>query len=340
MDMDLTLEEFEVVCSESLAYLDKTNTQIKNAGETQPTPPTRTIKVWKLSSEKTLETAMPIVISSGFGRAMDQMGALATNLVANGVVVYRYDSLDHAGMSDGQMLDFTLSTGLQSLASVVNWVANRHQNAGVGLMATSLTARIAYRLASLSDQISFLVTAVGVVNIRQTLVCVMGEDYTAYKEEDLPPTVKFERQPIGTRTFYNDSIINNWLSKDETLNELHAIDIPIVAFIASEDEWVDRAEIEDVINPQSKPNRSLYIMEDCEHNFGKNLRSMEYFIKSVVDIVFHHTFPGTAKEFTQIDFEEILNQSIKERRIQRAFKRIMRAKNSADTKKRDETCVV
>jgi acyl transferase len=316
MDNDLKLEEFEVRCSEE-----------------HKSP--RTIKVWKLYSDKTPTDAMTVVISSGFGRAMDQMSALATNLVANGAIVYRYDSLDHVGMSDGEMIDFTLSAGLQSLTSVVDWVVKQHSGKGVVLVSTSLTARIAYRLASLTNQISLLVTAVGVVNVRKTLECVIGEDYSTYAEDDLPPTVAFERQEIGSLGFYR-----NWFSKEKTLEELKSLDIPISAFIASEDEWIDRGDIEEAINPQLATNRSIYIMESCAHNFGKNLRSTEYFMNSVVELVCEHALPKDCRKPIQANFEEILNQSIKERRIQHMFKRNIRNQNVRDVEQCEEASVV
>lgn len=315
MDIELKLEEFEI------PYTDATTT-------------TRFLKIWKLSSNKTQDQAKPVVISSGFGRAMDQMCALATNLVANGAVVYRYDSLDHVGMSDGEMLDFTLSSGLHSLTTVVDWVAEKHKGSGLVLVSTSLTARIAYRLVSLRSHISSLITAVGVVNVRKTLECVMGKDYSVYAEKDLPLTVEFERQAIGARAFYRDAIKNNWFSQEKTQEELDTIDIPVSAFVASEDEWIDRSNIEAVIRSHTAENRTIYIMEGCEHNFGKNLRSTEYFMNSVIQLACRSDPLKEGGKFIQVDFETILNQSIKERRIQRLAKRSVDSVNSKEV----ETC--
>ncbi|OUS24262.1 hypothetical protein A9Q99_25350 [Gammaproteobacteria bacterium 45_16_T64] len=333
MEIDLQLEEFDVQCSiEGCSY-------IANEGQVERNNSIpRTIKVWKLSSDKVLDTGKPVVISSGFGRSMDQMGSLAANLAANGVPVYRYDSLDHAGMSDGNMVDFTLSTGLASLEAVIDWVAQRHGGSDVGLVSTSLTARIAYRLVSTSTSIAFLVTAVGVVHIRKTLLSVMGEDYSSYREEELPATVDFERQPIGTIGFYTDFFKNNWLNKEETIEELRTINVPISAFIANGDEWIDRSEIEEVIDPSAHSNRTVFIMEDCEHNFGKNLRSAEYFLISVTDIVCGYTLPDRDEERIQVGFEQILNQSIKERRIQRSYTKKSRAKERAHRNSIEEIC--
>lgn len=317
MDIEFKLEEFNV------QY---------NGDSIKP----RTIRVWKLSSETTASTARPVVVASGFGRSMDQMGGLAANLVANGLVVYRYDSLDHVGMSDGEMLDFTLSTGLQSLEVVVDWVAKQYEGGQVGLVATSLMGRIAYRFASQSEKISYLVTAVGVVHVRKTLKSVIGEDYSTYDADDLPLTVAFERQPVGARDFYNDFIDNNWLSKDVTSEELRKIDVPVTVFLANDDEWVDRTDIEDVIDPNSKSNRSIYIMEDCEHNFGKNLRSTEVFINRVSEIVCQQTVKNWNDECVQLGFEKILDYAIKERRMQRSFKRKKRVMSFENTKISEE----
>ncbi len=299
----------------------------------------RTIRVWKLSSETTVATAKPVVVASGFGRSMDQMGGVAANLVANGLVVYRYDSLDHVGMSDGEMVDFTLSTGLLSLEVVVDWVAKQYDGAKVGLVATSMMGRIAYRFASLSEKVSYLVTAVGVVHLRKTLKSVIGVDYSTYDAEDLPVTVEFERQSVGARDFYNDFIDNNWLSRDVTAEELKNIDVPVTVFIANDDEWVERFDIEEVIDTGSKSNRSIYIMEDCEHNFGKNLRSTEVFINRVTDIVCQQTMENWANECVQLGFEKILDYAIKERRMQRSFKRKKRVTSIESIENSEESCI-
>ncbi|WP_394821162.1 hypothetical protein [Pendulispora albinea] len=276
----------------------------------------RNIAVWALESTSQPTPPRPIVLAPGFARRMDHLGPLAVYLAHNGFTVYRYDSLDHVGLSDGTMLDFSMSAGLESMDAVVDWVRARHAVPEVGVIAMSLMARVAYQLASRHPGIAFLLLAVGVVNVRRTLHAVWNHDIAGTPVEALPTYVEFEGHYIRSRGFWTDAQEKDWWSVEGTVRALQAVDRPLACFASPEDEWVDASELERVFSSARAGSRRLIHLERSSHDLGRN---------AAVARVFFQRTTATALELSGLAagsirepaFEQIVEQALVERRLER-----------------------
>ena len=72
----------------------------------------RRVAVWRTG---TREAEAPVVlVAPGFARRMRHMAPVALYLASAGFKVYRCDYLDHVGLSDGEIYDFTMTTMYES----------------------------------------------------------------------------------------------------------------------------------------------------------------------------------------------------------------------------------
>lgn len=278
----------------------------------------RKLVLWSLTPSQGIG-AVPLVIGSGFARRMDHFGPLALYLANAGFSVFRYDSLDHVGLSDGQMESYTLSAGLRSLQTAIAWTCAHRNAPAVGLIATSLTARLAYQILAETPQIAFLVTAVGVVDVRATLQHVFGCDYTAMDTAELPEAVLFERQRIAPRRFYQDYHERCWGSAQQSAAALAPAPQPIVAFVTREDPWVDGARVREVL-AHGRGRRRVLELTGSGHDLGRNPAVARTFMKRVTQTVLDLSeHPQLA--YREPEFSELAEQALVERRIQRAHAR-------------------
>lgn len=276
----------------------------------------KTIRVWEtLPKENTLKKNSTILIASGFARRMDHFAGLAEYLSCNGFHVIRYDSLHHVGLSSGNINEFSMSIGKDSLLTVIEWLKGRNIEK-LGLIAASLSARIAYEIANEID-LSFLVTAVGVVNLRDTLERALKYDYLQMSIEDLPEDLDFEGHNLGSEVFVTDCFKHNWDTLDSTINKVRNLNIPFIAFTANDDTWVKQNEVLVMLNSINSEKCKLYSLIGSSHDLGENLVVLRNFYQSVTKaaIALDNESVDLDVEIIEPRFEEITSVTVKERRL-------------------------
>jgi acyl transferase len=280
----------------------------------------RHITVWRNANVDRGLREVPILVASGFARRMSAFSPLARYLAMNGFEVFRYDPLDHIGLSSGQMEDFTMSTGLESMRLVADWMLRERGFDDVGIVATSLSARIAYRLVSTMKRVRFLVTAVGVTHMAATLKQVFGEDYSKFRPEDLPLHVEFEkRHKVTARRFQGDGLEKGWWELGPTVEELRNCPVPIASFLGSEDTWVEPADVRAALTAGDAGPRHLYTLTGSGHDLGQNAAIARQFFVEMVKGCIKMTGaedPFLGSEVVEPSFASISKQMIEERRLQ------------------------
>lgn len=276
----------------------------------------QTIRVWEtLPKENTKIKNNTILIASGFARRMDHFAGLAEYLSSNGFHVIRYDSLHHVGLSSGEINEFSMTIGKNSLLTVIDWLNERGIN-NLGLIAASLSARIAYEIANEID-ISFLVTAVGVVNLRDTLERALKYDYLQLAIHDLPEDLDFEGHNLGSEIFVTDCFKYQWDTLHSTINKMKNSDVPFIAFTANDDNWVKQDEVITLINTLDPKKCKLYSLIGSSHDLGENLVVLRNFYQSVTKAAMALDKGSLDLEFKIIEpkFQEVTSVTVKERRL-------------------------
>ncbi|PSU55857.1 activated long-chain acyl hydrolase LuxD [Photobacterium phosphoreum] len=280
------------------------------------------IRVWetipKNQGDKRNNT---IVIASGFARRMDHFAGLAEYLSTNGFHVIRYDSLNHVGLSSGEIDQFSMSVGKKSLLTVIDWLKSEHGIDQIGLIASSLSARIAYDIVA-DVNLSFLITAVGVVNLRNTLEQALKYDYLKMEIDEIPEDLNFDGYNLGSKVFVTDCFENNWDTLDSTINKTKNLNFPFIAFVANDDSWVQQHEVEELTNNINSDKTKIYSLIGSSHDLGENLIVLRNFYQSITKaaIALDSNLLGLASEIVEPQFEALTIATVNERRLKNTIK--------------------
>lgn len=276
----------------------------------------QSIRVWETLPKKNVpEKKHTILIASGFARRMDHFAGLAEYLSTNGFHVIRYDSLHHVGLSSGCINEFTMSIGKNSLLTVIDWLKD-HGVERIGLIAASLSARIAYEVVN-KIKLSFLITAVGVVNLRDTLEKALEYDYLQLPISELPEDLDFEGHNLGAEVFVTDCFKHDWDTLGSTLNSVKGLAIPFIAFTANDDSWVKQSEVIELIDSIESSNCKLYSLIGSSHDLGENLVVLRNFYQSVTKaaLALDDGLLDLEIDIIEPRFEDVTSITVKERRL-------------------------
>lgn len=231
----------------------------------------RELAVWRSAAPGAVANGRIAIVAPGFARRMRHMAAAARYLSANGFVVYRCDYVDHVGLSEGEILGFTLTGMSDSLQALVERIAEDEPDASIVVVAASLAARACFRLATTEPRLSGVLGIFGVVNTRFTLRRVFGAEAVDRPLEHVPPDelMTFERKRISSARFLSDFHANDWSGLDGTRHDLERVACPVVNFCGSADDWIDLAEVKDVF--ASAAGRARVVeLPFVEHDLAKN----------------------------------------------------------------------
>lgn len=168
-----------------------------------------------------------IVAVSGMGMPLRQTLRPAAHLVVNDFTVIRFDPTNSAGLSDGDIADFTLTGLFDDLCLVVSWAADTFAVPEVGVFAVSLSARAALRAATAEAGLLRIIGSVAcVADVRATLGAVTdgGDPVIRWCAGEL-----LDRESTGTvfgrlvRVRGLDSLIcDNWIDARSADRDLAA----------------------------------------------------------------------------------------------------------------------
>ncbi|MFE9913399.1 alpha/beta hydrolase family protein [Streptomyces clavifer] len=206
----------------------------------------RTVGVWRSYDESTRGSGRVVVMAPGFGQRMRSGGALALMMVRNGATVYRFDSLDHVGVSEGEIANFCLTSLNESLSAAVDSACRTEGADSVTVVATSLAALAALHHAVDEQRTSGIVLMLGVVDGRNTLLNVIGDDYLDVPVDTLPPTVMIDKYEVDPRAIHREHPVVDWWDAHSTVTALAALDIPVWNFAAIDDDWVQISDVHKV----------------------------------------------------------------------------------------------
>ncbi|MHB8269521.1 alpha/beta hydrolase family protein [Bradyrhizobium sp.] len=275
----------------------------------------RRLVVWE-TSQGTRHSAPVLVLASGFCRRMHAQAGLALYLAANGFRVIRYDPVDHIGLSDGDVIDFTMSAGLQSMERVLEHARSLTGRQSLGLIASSLSGRMAMAACGGRHRPDFLLLLAPVVALQQTMVEVFGADHAVTPRGELPERVEFEGHEIDALRFYDDAHQNGWFEVDPVASALRGGDMPITVFSSADDAWVSFADLKRLCPEREIPSRRIVEIRGVGHDLSRNQGTARQLLLQLVS--WSRRFAQSADTpIVEPSFSELIGASLRERRLQR-----------------------
>ena len=242
----------------------------------------RTVAFWTNRAKPERDAKVAVVVCSAFGRRMHQHSVLASYLQANGISVVRYDALNHVGMSSGDPLDYTLSDGLVSLEAALQAARDALPGYRLGIVATSLNARVALQAMAHDKEVAFLVAISGVVNVTFTVNAALGADYFVCDERDLPETIEFEGQRIRSIGFHRDYHQAKWGGIESTAELLRGLERRVVWYHGERDHWIAPEDIARCTEVAPDDAFLPIVLKGCGHDIGRNPAMARQVLKEVV----------------------------------------------------------
>jgi SAM-dependent methyltransferase len=186
-----------------------------------------------------------IVVTPKFGESKKNSLQLAWQLACNGLSVLRFDHSDHVGESDGVIEDYTFSGAVGDILSALDFLELQHGVASVQLLANSLSARCAIRVAAQDPRVWRLVTIVGVVNFRSTAREVYQRDMVGeFMEDKVQGISDILGHQVDVDQFLRDCVAANLHDLSGTLEDVRRARCEMYFFNADRDVWVDFGEVE------------------------------------------------------------------------------------------------
>jgi pimeloyl-ACP methyl ester carboxylesterase len=213
-----------------------------------------------------------VIVVPPYAKTMREVMVTALYLTYNGFRVWRFDFANHVGASDGNVFNFTLSSAVVDVRAVIAAARDAYGNTPVGVVSSSLGSRAAFRALKGYEDLGVLVSLVGVVNVRHTLVKIMGEDLVGdlLKNQLAPGSRDVLGYEVSTR-FINDVVEGDFHSLESTKLDLSACPFAAANISAGSDAWTLPGEVEEVfLSRGGGAARELYTLPGASHKLENN----------------------------------------------------------------------
>lgn len=255
------------------------------------------------------------VIASAYERRMHNYAAFSHSLLRHGLHTIRFDLTDHSGMSDGEIVDLTMTSIAEDVATALQLAQRTYPDLPVVLLAPSLTGRAAVRsLGSLNAPITGVILVLPVVDVKDTIAAAANRDLLGeYRDGVIPEgtNVRVVDHDISTQ-FARDAWEQGWTGLEGTSAELANLTPPLRAIVAEQDEWVT---VEDVIRVLTDAGADVTVLEATSHDLAHNLPVMREVLRLAVNAATALVGVETGGQDDLPEFDELVDVITTERAL-------------------------
>lgn len=222
-----------------------------------------------------------VVVAPKYGETKKNSLQTAYYLAANNLNVLRFDMSNHVGESEGSMTLFTIPGVVDDIIAAFDYLQNQHGVRQAGLLANSLSARMAIRATALDSRIGYLISLVGVVHVQRTLTVVYQEDvvanYLAGKRWGVNDVLGFD---IDFENFLSALVSSGLHTLHGTCDDLKKIQVRVAFLSAQKDAWVDLEDVKQVV--AHAPHCEFREIKDAMHEVRENPEAAERTFREMV----------------------------------------------------------
>lgn len=211
-----------------------------------------------------------IVIVPGYAETKRDYISTSYYLVSNGFRVMRFDSPNHIGESQGEIADFLLSDIENGIKASMDYIRDNYGIKSIGLLASSLSGRVAFKSAHNDKRIAFLILLTGIVDIKKTLITLYKEDLiTEYSEGKRWGCLDILGFEVNDR-FLGECIENHYTDLKTTIEDVKKIQIPVCYICAEKDAWVENGDVKKVFKEIENKKSQLITISSALHQIQEN----------------------------------------------------------------------
>jgi len=258
-------------------------------------------------------------------------GTIRTNsmmmlfLYMNGYSILRFDFCDSGGISEGRFFNFTMSSALSDLETVVSHFLKTHNKQRiVPIMGNSISARILYRMLSTKnyEQLKFI-SVFGVLDMTRALYeSTKGNVVVADMIKNSAHNFidyRIVRKKINMNNFVSDIIKNSFHSFDITVDEIEKIRNDIYLISGEKDTWAPTQQNIIAFKNNEKSLKKSVTIENADHELYKNPSSARSSFKAVIEIL-DTIFKKSRTEILEPDFTFVISRDSHERKREQRYR--------------------
>ena len=244
----------------------------------------RMIRAYYDAPSESLSSDSPvIVLSPGYGETKREYIMLAYYFASNGFHVLRYDHTNHVGVSDGEHVQTTLSSMHEDLDAAVHYVAQRWPNSSRGLVATSLSGRVAIKAIANETHVDVLILITPVVDVQETLQVVHQEDLVGnYQQGERKGESNVLGFNVSVDPWLSDAIDQGFSDLASTRQDVAAIRTPVVVVSAEHDAWVQHASLDAISSELGNQLHAWYVIPEGLHRIVENPRKAKMVYRQIL----------------------------------------------------------
>jgi len=226
-----------------------------------------------------------VVIATAYERRIHHYAGFSHALVSRGLATLRFDLSNHVGLSDGDIVDLTMSSIASDVGAALQDAATRFPELPITLLAPSLTARASLRaLADIPNSVKGAALILPVVDVQATIAAASGTDLLgdhrrgAIADDRLLRVVDHD---VAT-SFSHDAWDARWIGLESTITDVERAAVPMRAIVAERDDWVDAGDASRVL---TRPGSQATVLEASSHDLAHNFPIMREVLRWSVDQV-------------------------------------------------------
>lgn len=260
-----------------------------------------------------------VVMPPGYERRMHHYAVFAAYLVRHGFDVLRFDLSNHLGFSDGEVVNFTLGSAADDIATAITHAKETAPELPICVVGTSLAARAAVRAVSSVQNESpsqALVMILPVVDVEHTTTEAIGRNVIDEWRRGLVTDPDLVGRVINQDVawaFVQDAHRQNLAELQSTCEELAALECDALALAAAEDSWVRVSDVEKAFDQSGRYLREIVVLDAASHDLSTNAPVLRLLMEEITSWLWARCGHSDDHGVTHLDFQEVVTLMNQER---------------------------
>ena len=234
-----------------------------------------------------------ILVAPAYGETKENSLLISAHFVANGFCGVRFDWTDHVGESQGDVFCSTLTRMRDDLNVLLGHIQRVYHRQKIGIVATSLAARVALKIAADDTALDFLICFAPVVDLQGTLTMVYREDLVAsFRKGKRYGTLNILGLSIDADNFLSDCIEQNFADICSTQRDARRIKTPVFFVLGQRDSWVRMTDAQTVLAAINSPTKKSFVLPKMLHRLHENPIVARDALQQAVHFVLNATTTG------------------------------------------------
>jgi ubiquinone/menaquinone biosynthesis C-methylase UbiE/esterase/lipase len=227
-----------------------------------------------------------VIIAPAYGETKENNLLISAYFAANQYCSLRFDWTDHVGESEGDIFTSTLGKMRRDLEAVFDYVWEKYNGLQIGVVATSLAARVALKLAANDTRPHFLICFTPVVNLQATLAMVYREDLVASSAKGRRyGTLNILGFSIDADNFLNDSNQESFSDISSAGADAAGIKAATFFVVGQRDAWVRTSDAQLVFGMINSKAKQILVLPAMLHRLLENPASARHALTETVKFV-------------------------------------------------------